>query len=111
MRLSCPITILGHRWVLLFMPQAAYDSRHGDDSEGCTMQNTRRIYISEEGASYQTIVHELVHAYMGELCVSTTTRLSKNDLEEIFCELVAKHGKQIIRLARQLERAYRKECK
>lgn len=110
MKLTCPITVCGHRWVLLFVPQAAYEARHGSDSDAITIADNRRIYISEEGASYQTLVHELVHAYLAELCVSTMTRLSKSDLEEIFCELMAKHGKQIIRLARQLERAYKKEC-
>lgn len=111
MRLACPISICGHKWILLFMPQANYESRHGSDSQGVTTSDNRRIYISEEGASYETIVHELVHAYMAELCVSSTTRLTKNDLEEVYCELMSRHGKQLLRLARKLERVYKQECK
>jgi len=94
--------ILGKKWSLkVFSPQK-YTKKHGYDSLAVTIMWKRKIAVHGEGVDKETIIHELVHAYMHEFCLKSTNDISAEDLEEIFCEMMAKWGREILDMADSL---------
>ncbi len=93
--------ILGKRWQLRVLKRRKYAKKNGKDSVALTYMHKRRIDLSPFGTDYETIVHELVHCYLSELCTSSAV-LEVEELEEVFAELMAKFGKQLLTLADDL---------
>lgn len=58
----------------------------------------RRIDLHQLGASLETINHELTHAFTHELCITSCSELSKDDVEEFYAELISKYGRQLLDL-------------
>lgn len=96
-----PFEVLGKKWTLRLMKRRKYDKKNGKDSLAMTYRLKRRIDLSPKGRDLETITHEIVHAYLTELCLDSVT-LSPDELEEIFCELVAKHGMVLLGTAESL---------
>jgi hypothetical protein len=94
--------VLGKDWILRLMKRKRYDQKNGSDSVAITTMHKRRIDLGPDGRDLETIVHELVHAYLYELCLRSTNDLSVDDLEEIFAELMAKRGRELLDLADSL---------
>lgn len=95
--------ILDKDWTLRVLKKKKYKKKNGKDSVAITYGYKKCIDVGPKGVRYEIIAHELVHAYMEELCVNSTTNLSIDDLEEIFAELLSKHGHTLLALAGQLE--------
>jgi hypothetical protein len=91
--------ILGKRWTLKLLTQKAYEKRHGADSVVITYSYKRTIDVQPTGVRKEIIVHELVHAYLGEMCTKSTTDLTGDDVEEICADLFAKRGRELLDLA------------
>lgn len=96
-----PFEILGKKWTLRTLKRRKYMSKNGADSVAITECYKRRIDLSPFGQDLETIIHELVHAYLWELC-SGTAELTTDAQEEIFCELMAKRGQELLTLAGEL---------
>lgn len=93
--------ILGKAWTIRLLKRKKYVRKNGKESIAVTYRAKRRIDLSPRGRDYETIVHELVHGYMTELCLDSA-ELSAHDIEEIFCELMAKHGLILLSTAENL---------
>ncbi len=93
--------ILGKKWLLRVLKKKKYKDKNGADSVAITHINKRRIDLGPSGMDLETIIHELVHAYLTELCTKST-ELDDEQLEEIFAELMAKRGREMLDLADKL---------
>lgn len=93
--------ILGKEWTLRILKRKAYIKKNGQNSVGITHLQKRRIDLHPKGRDLETIVHELLHAYLTELCTGSTD-LEDDQLEEVFAELLAKRGREMLDLADSL---------
>lgn len=94
--------VLGKKWTLKVLKPKKYVKKHGYDSVAITLGWKRKIFIRGKGIDKETLVHELVHAFLHELCFKSTNSISADDLEEIFAELMAKYGRELLDLADSL---------
>jgi hypothetical protein len=93
--------VLKKDWCLRVYNARQYSRRFGSDSIAITYTHDRVVNISPFGRDFETIAHELVHAYMYDLCTASAD-LDVNALEEIFAELLSKRGYELLRLAKKL---------
>lgn len=100
--------ILGSKWQIRFYTVKAYD-KHKDtiaSDLGCTVCYKKRIYISiRKKGLLDTIIHEMVHAYLAMLCIKTAN-VDSDDLEEIFCEFMPKHGMDLLLSSQEVYNDY-----
>lgn len=96
--------VLGKSWTLRLMKRKKYAKKNGKDSLAITYIHKRRIDLSPKGRDLETIVHEITHAFFTELCTSSA-ELTRDALEEIFCEIMSKHGATILETGAALHRA------
>ncbi len=102
-----PFKVLTKAWRLRILDKKTYAKKHGTDSLAITHVQKRRIDLSPKGLDKDTIIHELVHAYLAELCVHSCD-LDDDNLEEIFAELMSRRGAELLRLADRLKTALNK---
>lgn len=94
--------ILGTEWRLrVYAKNKDYKKKNGKGSVAITRFHNRKIDLSPKGYDKETVIHELVHAYLYEMC-SGSCSLSDKNLEELFCELLAKRGHEILKLGEEL---------
>jgi hypothetical protein len=93
--------IMGKNWTLRLMKRKRYMKTNGADSVAITECYKRQIDLSPYGRDLETIIHELVHAYLWEMGVGTAT-LDADAIEEVMCELMAKRGQELLNLASDL---------
>ncbi len=92
------VVILGHKWkARLLKGKWPY---HEQDL-AIALPDKKEIHF--RSMSYETVVHELTHAYVEEICIGAV-KLGSDQLEEIMCELFAKHGSVILKQAKELLR-------
>jgi hypothetical protein len=101
--------ILEKEWELRVLKSKPYKKKKSrKNSLGVTLGWKRRIDIHlkaltyNDTASREVITHELVHAYLGEMCLESCTEITVYDIEEFYCELMAKRGREILDLADKL---------
>lgn len=92
--------VLDKTWTIRLMTSKGYAKKHSDDSLGITTMYKRRIDLSPFGLTYEVVCHELIHAYLHEMCFTSTNEVTRDDLEEVFAELFSKRGEEIIALAK-----------
>jgi hypothetical protein len=95
-------SILNKKWTLRILKRKKYDRKNGADSVAVTKSHKRQIDLGPDGRDLETIIHELVHGFTYELCIHSAN-LDVDSLEEIFAELMAKHGKDLLDLADKLK--------
>lgn len=93
--------ILGKSWKLRVLKKKEYAKKHGGDSVAITHRHKRYIDVSPSGIDKETIIHELVHAWLSELCTHSAD-LDEQCSEEIYSELMAKFGYQLLAQADDL---------
>ncbi len=91
------VVILGHKWRI----KRHVRWPHHDQDIALILPDKKELHFRSGPLSYETIVHELTHAYVEEICIGAV-KLSAEQLEEIMCELFAKHGQTILAAARLL---------
>lgn len=94
--------ILGKPWQLKVLSAKKYVNKHGYDSLAVTLGWKRKIFVHGEGVDKETLIHELLHAYLHEMCFKSSTGITADDLEEIFCEFMSKWGRELLDLADSL---------
>lgn len=100
--------ILGREWTAAVLPDKAYQKKHRQsDSWGITDGDKREIDILPKGLVRVTMIHELVHAYMFEMAMSSVD-FDNDNLEEVFAELMAHRGEEILTLADTLLKRLKK---
>lgn len=103
MTVSLKFRVIGKPWTIRRLNKRDYyrkKSREG--SVAVTYYHKRRIDLSPHGSDLESIVHELVHAYLYELCTYSAD-LTVDAQNEIFCELMAKRGYELLALAESLK--------
>ena len=60
----------------------------------------RTIYVDEDCIEYDTILHELFHAYFSYLYLDDTTTLTLTDMEEILAVFFCSKAPEIIKKAK-----------
>lgn len=90
--------ILGKKWQVRVLKRKKYMKKNGRDSVAITDIDKRRIDISPYGMNLETVVHELLHAYLGEMCTRSAD-FDDDALEEIFAEFMAKRGRELLDVA------------
>lgn len=94
--------IIGKRWRMRILSREQYDKKKiRSGSVAITYVHKRRIDLSPEGCDRETIIHELVHAYLYEMCIHSAD-LDADAVEEFFAELMAKRGQELLNLAETL---------
>lgn len=93
--------ILAKPWDIRLLSKKEYRAKNGKGSLALTRVHKRRIDVSAQGFDFETVVHELVHAYLSELCTFSAD-FDVNALEEIFAEMLAKRGHEILSLGQVL---------
>jgi hypothetical protein len=94
--------VLGKEWQLKVLSSKKYVNKHGYDSLAVTLGWKRKIFVHGEGVDKETLIHELLHAYLHEMCLKSSNDISTDDLEEIFCEFLSKRGRELLDLADSL---------
>lgn len=96
------LRIVGKSWRLRVLNREQYNKKKTrSGSVAITYVHKRRIDLSPEGCDKETIIHELVHAYLYEMCVHSAD-LDADAIEEFFAELMAKRGQELLNLAQTL---------
>lgn len=90
--------IMGKSWTLRVLKKKKYHKKNGTDSVAITYINKRRIDLGPDGVDLETIIHELTHAYLTEICTKSAL-LDDEQMEEIFAELMSKRGREMLDLA------------
>jgi hypothetical protein len=104
MILATRTKVLGHTWIIYFLPSRQFKKNFGADCLGVTLTEERQIHLRAKSLKLETVVHELVHAYVTELCLDVTG-LQAGQMEEAMCDLFARYG---ARLLKQSEEALAK---
>ncbi len=94
-------TILGKSWKARLLTKSYYKKKHGNDSVAISLLHKRKIDFSPKGFDLETVVHELTHAYLYELCTHSAD-ISTEAIHEVFAELMAKRGYELLRTADSL---------
>lgn len=100
-RFELPFEVLNRQWKLRILKKRKYVKKNGHGSVAITYMSKRRIDISPWGLDLETIVHELVHAYLYEMCTKSAD-FTVDDLEEVFAELMSKRGRELLDLGDKL---------
>lgn len=97
--LEINFSVLTKPWTLRVLHKKRYTKKRGQDSLATTLMHKRRIDVHENGLNIETVIHELVHAFTSELCITSCNEISSDDWEEFFSELMAKYGRDLLDLA------------
>jgi hypothetical protein len=95
------IQIQGVTWKCIVFENEEFVKRLGEGIVGLCDHARKQIFFTEDDLDLETVVHEMVHAYYSQLCTSSAN-LTHDQIEEIFCEMFAKHGALILRQSRNI---------
>lgn len=93
--------ILSKQWTLRVLKKKRYKRTNGIHSVAVTDTTKRRIDIGPSGMDLETVTHELVHAYLTEICTKSAD-LENDQMEEICAELFSKRGRELLDIADRL---------
>lgn len=91
------VLIGGDKWEVSVLDEEDFERRFGLHA-GLTLPSTRCIVFNEDEINKETVVHELCHAYFAASCTEAAN-LSAHQVEEVLCEIFAKHGSKILKQA------------
>lgn len=100
--LQLSFDVLGKPWTLRVLSEKYFKKKNGGGAAAVSKVHKRRIELRPKFLDLETIVHELLHAYLYEMCLHSTNEITLNDQEEIFAELLAKRGREFLDLAERL---------
>lgn len=99
--------VLGNQWKAVLVSAKEYSAATGEtESAACTFAGNKGIAFNVDETTKATVIHELVHAYVEEICANHSD-ISKNSFEEIMCELFAKYGAVILDQSAILAKRFR----
>lgn len=101
--LQLSLDVLGKPWTLRVLSEKYFKKKNGNGAAAVTKVHKRRIELRPKFLDHETIVHELVHAYLYEMCLHSANEMSLNDLEEFFAELMAKRGRELLDKADRIQ--------
>lgn len=84
------LKIKGKQWKMKLVSDRDYVKQHGDDSAGITFPGKKEVHFNEKVFTLGTILHELAHCYF-DSCNNSTSDLTPDQVEEVFCEIIANY--------------------
>lgn len=100
------INLLHKKWRVVVRSDKVHEERFPQTHAVAVLED-RKIYIRKSSLNMETITHELVHALTYELSF-TELQLDDDQVEEFFCELFAKYGRNLLQIADSVVKAYKK---
>jgi hypothetical protein len=97
--------ILGHPWTVYYCQPKYYKKKWDDSSVGMTDEDEKAIYVLNNRVNHEVVAHELTHAYLAEMCV-TTASLDTEQMEDVCCDAVGKYGRRIVAQADKIVDAF-----
>jgi hypothetical protein len=107
MTLAVRAKVLGHEWIIYFLSAKEFRRKYGGNTLGVAECDERQITLLSRGLKLETLVHELHHAYVGELCVDVAD-LSGDQMEEVCADLMARYGARLLKQADDILAKYQK---
>ena len=95
-------------WEVLFFEEEKFVRRFGEEIGACTLTEDRKLCFHDGDFTKEFIIHELAHAYYSYLCLGSTT-LTNDQLEEVWCDLIARFGPTMIRQANSIYKEFKDE--
>ena len=95
------INVKGLDWSIYVQTKSAYTRNHGSDSSAITYPSSREVYFNKYDISIGLIRHELLHVFVSSNNV-TSSRLSPAQIEELCCEIVQDHFRDIDMLSEKV---------
>jgi hypothetical protein len=80
---------------------------NGELAAAYTLPETKEICFNSNELNIRVVRHELGHAYYDSLCVGSAN-LTVDQSEEIWCDILAERGPEIMRLAKKLHAELKK---
>jgi hypothetical protein len=104
--ISYKVIILSRTWLVHFLPKGQFVKKYGDSTLAATECDDRTVFLRIDKLSAETIAHELMHCYIEEHS-APTMELNPDQVEELCCDIVAKHGEVLLGQAEQILHAYK----
>lgn len=106
-RSKVKFSVMGDVWFASVWDGDAYAKHFGSDSEAITMGEAKQVHFNIDDLSLATVRHELVHVYSEYLYINSA-HLNKDQTEEVYAELIANKGEEMMTLAKKLHRELKK---
>lgn len=107
--MTYPFDVLGLPWTAHFLPKKTFNRHHAEDGydvAAVTVCDDKQIHFRRAKLTRETVIHELCHAYIFELGAARAD-LNSDQLEEVYCDMVAKFGERIWKQADEILLAYK----
>jgi len=104
---SLVIRVVGKRWRVRILDHKEFKKRH-PGTLAVAKPHNKTIVLSIKHASFETVCHEITHAYLDELCLGNAIGLKKAQTEEVICELMSKFGPRIVAQSLHVVAAHRR---
>ena len=104
--LAYRVTIITRPWTVQFLPKGQFVKKYGENTLAVTETDERLIILRIDKMSLETTAHELTHAYVEEFS-APTMELTTDQMEELCCDILAKHSTKIMEQASYILHAYK----
>lgn len=91
--------IKGSEWHFFLEKATVYKRNHGADSGAITYIKEKEVYFNAADFDTNTVRHEIVHVYVAESNINSSPDFTKDDLEDLLCEIFGEHGPLICQQA------------
>lgn len=102
------VSLLHQVWKVYVLEEEKFIRRFGENIEGVTILEDKKVYLNMALYNEETISHELFHCYMYAMCVNAAC-LTKAQLEEVSAEIMARYGRQLLKQSKHLAKNLRKD--
>jgi hypothetical protein len=99
------VQINGDYWQVYLLPDDRFSAEFGSGVAAVTCYNGKKkmLIFRDSDRSYDTIIHEVTHAYLSYQCFSSAG-LKPNQMEEMFCDFMANNVQKIQRTSKSIQR-------
>jgi hypothetical protein len=91
---SIVIEIKGNHYEFILQSPQTYKRNHGSDSAAITYVKDKKVFFRTDEFNNNTIRHEIAHILFAESHTGSSD-LSPDQVEEVFCEIIAEMYSQI----------------
>ncbi len=89
--------VLNKDWTAKFLKTKAFYKTFEEDCTASAEIEDRIVWFNLDKFNEEVVRHELTHAYLEEMAYNSLT-LDKEQNEEFTCELVGKHGRDLVEI-------------
>lgn len=91
------------KWNYYAFSKVEYQKRHPDrESVAMCMKGEFYMDFLKEELDLPTVIHEVTHAFVSSCCLDSCDSISKEDMEEIFCEINGYHLEDILKVSKKI---------